>query len=470
MANKYIIEGATYCGDGTASNEAASAGAVGAWKSTNLDILAGTAPAYGTLAAGDTVYIRSKTSAGGDITRTLAASIVIGSSAATTANWITWIVDNGSVWPGIAGTVTFNCPSTYNVGTRNYNRFIARTQDSLAFVQTNTNASQVSTFNPGPYYEAENILVDQSLNTSGYAAMETLSSGRGTIKNLHYIVRNWTVYCFRAGSYSSLTLINPNIELLRVVSGQPFFETMDYSARIEIIGGRLSGVGATTGCILAALRDSSGGIDMIGFDYPKTMTDTTLRYPFLSLYTAARLSAVGIDKGAGAFLGERWGFADSRDDGNYPTLDSFLPDSVETPWSWRVYPREANADSPCRFPVNMYYTGASAAKTLTLEILLADTITASKKTVWVDVHYIDDTTGLSTYVSSKTDAADALATSTAGWTATTYGPISLVKRKLTLTTPSAIRQDTMVNVVFRTTIKSASANDIFFVNPEASAT
>ena len=36
MANKYLIHGATYCGDGTASNEAASAGAAGAWNDINV--------------------------------------------------------------------------------------------------------------------------------------------------------------------------------------------------------------------------------------------------------------------------------------------------------------------------------------------------------------------------------------------------------------------------------------------------
>ena len=88
MANKYIIHGATYCGDGTASNEAASAGAVGAWN--DINVFEGTAPAYGTApAAGDTVYIRSKTRAGADISRTLAANISLGSSVATSAAWVT---------------------------------------------------------------------------------------------------------------------------------------------------------------------------------------------------------------------------------------------------------------------------------------------------------------------------------------------------------------------------------------------
>ena len=85
MANKYIIHGATYCGDGTASNAAASAGATGAWN--DINVFEGTAPAYGTApAAGDVVYIRSKASAGADITRTLAADVNLGSANATADN------------------------------------------------------------------------------------------------------------------------------------------------------------------------------------------------------------------------------------------------------------------------------------------------------------------------------------------------------------------------------------------------
>lgn len=69
MANKYIIHGATFNGDGTSSAEATSNGGVGAWNT--ITYFEGTAPAYGTLAAGDVVYIRSKDAGGSNITRTL---------------------------------------------------------------------------------------------------------------------------------------------------------------------------------------------------------------------------------------------------------------------------------------------------------------------------------------------------------------------------------------------------------------
>ena len=58
MADKFLRHGETFCGDGTASNAAASAGAVGAWN--DINVFEGTAPASGALADGDVVYIRSK--------------------------------------------------------------------------------------------------------------------------------------------------------------------------------------------------------------------------------------------------------------------------------------------------------------------------------------------------------------------------------------------------------------------------
>ena len=88
MANKYLIHGATYCGDGTASNEAASAGAAGAWN--DINVFEGSAPAYGALAAGDTVFIRSKDVSGNNLVRTLSATATLGSAAATSSAWVTW--------------------------------------------------------------------------------------------------------------------------------------------------------------------------------------------------------------------------------------------------------------------------------------------------------------------------------------------------------------------------------------------
>src|SRR5574337_2055399 len=107
MATKYLIFGAAFNGDGTTSSEAASNGAAGAWNQSS--ILTGTAPTYGALAAGDTVNIRSKTGAGADadISNTLGASITLGSASATATAPITWILDDGTIWAGKNGTLTY---------------------------------------------------------------------------------------------------------------------------------------------------------------------------------------------------------------------------------------------------------------------------------------------------------------------------------------------------------------------------
>src|SRR5574337_1363107 len=105
MAAKYFIFGATYNGDGTTSSEAASNGAAGAWNQAS--IRTGTAPTYGSLAAGDTVNIRSKTGAGADanISNTLGGAITLGAASATATAPITWILDDGTIWAGKNGTL-----------------------------------------------------------------------------------------------------------------------------------------------------------------------------------------------------------------------------------------------------------------------------------------------------------------------------------------------------------------------------
>ena len=146
MADKYIIHGSTYCGDGTASNAAASAGAAGAWN--NINVFEGTAPAYGTApAAGGVVYIRSKTSAGADITRTLSADVNLGASNATPAEPIAWILDNGSVWSGIDGTLTYTTSNTsYNPVIRANNIVKASTGGNLVLISTATTSIGDATY------------------------------------------------------------------------------------------------------------------------------------------------------------------------------------------------------------------------------------------------------------------------------------------------------------------------------------
>ncbi len=464
MATKYLIHGATYCGDGTALNEAASAGAAGAWN--NINVYSGSAPAYGSLAAGDVVNIRSKTSAGNDIVVTLSASATLGSSAATSTNWVTWALDGGTVWSGINGTLTFECPSTYTITLRSYNYYRAENADKLVFKETNTSSDFKRICYFPSYCLTENLFVDCSLN--GHATgnhMEFLEY-ENVHRNLHLKWAKHYASPIRCNQWSKVTLFNPSIELTVSDTNAPVLTLGDYGSSCFVFGGRIFGAGATTGNGVVGIQTSgrSGRAGFIGTQIPKTMNmlfnSTIPDGPW-------KIEGIGIDAEEGGVVVENWGAADTRSDGYYPTLNAFLPDSVNTPWSWKVYPSNASIKNQFCIPVAKEYTAPAATATITAEVLLADTIaTATKGSMWLEITYIDDSTGLPASITTRNFSAGALDSSSASWSATTYGAINLLKKKMSITTPTSIKQNTMVVVTLCGTWKSASALDIMFFCPD----
>ena len=476
MANKYIIHGATYCGDGTASNEAASAGAAGAWN--DINVFEGTAPAYGTApAAGDTVYIRSKTSAGADITRTLAANVTLGSAAATAASWVTWVLDGGTIWSGINGTLTYSCPSSYTVTQRSYNDIRAEIQDHfvVALPSISSNISRV-VFNTD--CKNKNLFIDFSLNTSAYGDQVYLPGGEVTSENLHLKVPHYYQSPFSIGSSVKATLVNPQLEMILAPGGTDSLNAIigigQYGSSLTIIGGAVYGAGATTGAYLITGYTTSAGATLIGTQVPKALA---LARNAASL-GFMRVEATGLDGGSGGAVYDVWGMADSRSDGYYPTLNAFFPDSANTPWAWKIYPSTAGVKNPFVLSTAKVFTDSAAVKTITAYALVADSITtANAGTLWIDVIYVDDSTGLPVMLSSKDISSPSLGGDTAAWTLT-YGldttkvSIPLVglfsKKHMSVTTPTAIKQNTPVIINLCGTVKAASALDLIFYCPDAS--
>ncbi len=113
MAEKYIVDGAAYCGKGDGPlipTDISHQDATGyAWNNINV-FTTGAAPAYGTApAAGDIIYIRSKNASGADITVNFnSASLTIGSANASATAPISWVIDGGTKWSSINGTFTFH--------------------------------------------------------------------------------------------------------------------------------------------------------------------------------------------------------------------------------------------------------------------------------------------------------------------------------------------------------------------------
>lgn len=465
MANKYIIHGATYCGDGTASNEAASAGAAGAWN--DINVFTGTAPAYGALAAGDIVYIRSKSSSGANITVSYpgSAAYYFGSAAAT--SWtapITWVIDNGVVWPGVDGVVTFTTSSSAFIYTfRNYNITKCLTNNSLVIEATSTSGTSwgnVCVF-AGDLTGIRFSVPNKNDVYSGYCHLSSA------------VMRNCTFDLGRFGNTGGIgiasntinTLINPTINALLTPSvGDAVFGQTNSgdvnSCTLNVIGGSLSGVGATTNLSLLYLVNSGRILNFVGFKYPNTVAHST---------GTAKLGCggyvFGADGGSGSVVVENWGTVDSRSDGYYPCLNATYPKSTLEKWSWKVNPSNVSNVTPARVISSKLYTASAAIKTIKVNFLVAASMAPNLENVYVDLIYVDATTGVVKTMTSRA-LSGSLASSSAAWTTTTYGPIALNRYEIALTTPTAIKQDTLVTVAFMTHLKSSSSNDIMFVDPD----
>lgn len=472
MANKFLIVGATFNGDGTTSSEAASNGGVGAWN--GLEVMEGVAPSAmtpvgaGAVAAGDVVYIRSKTSAGANISRSY-VTVTLGSAAGTIASTVTWILDNGVIWPGIEGTLTYtSSTATNSITLRYYNRYISAAQYAWILQNLATSNSGIWLFASGSFQRG--IHWNWPNRTTGSnVMMQQLTAAademcRFTVSDVH------ASYPLSQVNACEVEHVGLEIEILDAtptVNGVLFSHTGNHGQH-RLTGGRVFGPGATTGVRLANLA-STTSISMsilgTGFQVPKA-----IELSGTEVASNNWISMTGLDGGMGGAVFEPWGYADSRNiDNYYPYLNATNPDSTASGVSWRVYPKWSNYVKPAKLAISKVYASAAAVKKITLEFLLHDAWAGgalNKSTVWMLVSYIDNATGLPVNVTTAVEGGGALDTSTAVWSAATWGAVGLSKHKLELTTPSSIKQDTAVVVGFYCSSISGSVNDIFIVCPD----
>lgn len=465
MANKYIRHGETYCGDGTSSAAATSNGGVGAWN--NINVFEGTAPAYGALAAGDTVYIRSKDQGGANITRTMTANTVVCSASATEDSPITWILDNGVVWAGVDGVLGYlNSGGNYTFEVRAYNNVIAMTKDALVITTANVWGSVWLALKANTGVYAKNIKINGESWTQGYGVVVRL--GGAVLDSPTVLIGNLvsggsSLFLGAESTYVTNTVINADIVVkgtdvnASIVSGSTYAGGCSYT----FIGGRISGTAADNGACLVN-NDSQFPIRFIGMKIPRTMRVTDNQN-----FRPSTVEIVGCDDdGTGGYIDEYWGWATSRTDNYPPTLSATLPNTTLTPWAWRVYPKNASVVTPMRLISSKLFTDAEAAKTVTLEFLVSTTMTTSKKSVWMTAEYIDAATGLPKHIDTRDFSAPSIDASSAAWSTTTWGMVSFTKKKLAVTTPTAIKQNTLLTVTLFGTVKSVTANDIYFVDPD----
>lgn len=469
MPNKYIRHGETFNGNGTSSAAATVDGGVGAWNSLNVfDSFA--APNYGggSLAAGDVVYIRSKDAGGADIARQLTANMNLGSAAATYAARITWIIDGGTVWPGINGSIKYSsASSSFAVTLRTFNNLIAEHKAKFVVENTLVAANQAYLLTLSNSY-VKNVKIDWSLAT-GFNGNKAIlqNGGQSTVENL--VIKagkvHQTLVQFASGN-AGLHLINPDIEL-GVTGTTTYVFGAGNASKLVVTGGRLYGAGATTGTFI--LQTASGAntqVELYGFVYPNTVLPVQT-VAASTLFTGVGATYMyGADGVAATAAVHQWGTLETRQDDNYPTLSAFLPSSVNTPWAYKLYPSEARNGFGGFVLLSKIHTGDEAALNINLELLVSNTFAGlNASNMWISGSYIN-TSGIPEYFSTHDLAAGPLSTSTADWSSTTYGPITFLKRQINITTPSAVKKDTLVMLRFNCDARSASSSDIIFVNPD----
>lgn len=462
----------------------------GAWNhidiflgSVAVNTITGGTQGGGSIVAGDVIYIRSKTEAGANITSTLSGStgLSMGNTAGTLTAPLTWIIDGGTIWTDISGTIFCENNTVLNGvghGSVRNNNIIAEVAGALHFKALG--GATGPAFSQGGNSFCRNALFDSSTRSTEGCQLFAQSGTTydwGRLENCSFKVgRSYGNPVNISIQYGTFEFVNCDFELL-YSPGTDSRKTVNPGQqscrKVTFLGGRVYGTGATTGKVFCGDNYAlAKGVHFVGFQYPVAMTLAAINNVTEDIFVA-----FAADNAVGAQMLEGWGTSISRQDNNPPRLNATLPNSTASTWSWYLYPYGITATPDGtygKFPaltLAKMFTDTAAAKTITLEMLIGTAVTgANRATVWMDVIYIDDTTGTPKWVTTKLSDTTALDTSTAGWDATTWGAVSFNKRKLSATTPTSIKKDTTVIIRLAYFVKAAGATEVAFVCPDVQLT
>lgn len=461
MADKYVDVSATYNGDGSASNQAASAGAVGAWN-TLTGVLSGT-PAYGALNVGDTINIRTYAESS-DLEQTLSSSLT--TKVGLSGSPVIWKFDDGSIWPTggkftlklASGAVTLTI-SNYNVWVGGLNSYEILGLASTASVYYMLYIGNTLMINPR--------IITPIPGTSGYGVtLWQLTNVSSTFINPYFQQNSNRVGLpfLTIGRNSVFRLVSPVIDLVGVTTGETvLFGINNYGTRVEIEGGRV--VNSLSGCRIASVNvaESSSGIVATGFD-PGLLS--LIPYGTSEPKCSQQVLLTALPSGPYDFWS--WGSNGSCSwitGDNYPYLYGSLPNG--TPWSYKVYTSGTSTSTPQVLPPLLkQYTSTDAIITVTQDFLSSiDLPTPTENTHILSVCYVDTNDQKQCVCSLYGGAVEA---SSAGWSATIYGEKTYLKYKVSVTTPTAVKQGTHIEASLSLAVSSLSSDDYYFVDPEVS--
>lgn len=476
MATKYIIEGAAFDGDGTTSSVAASDGAAGAWNDFEA-VLEGT-QTYGSYGAGDVIYCATNDGTS-DLGVTMSSSSITSQTFNDADTTVTLIFDDGT---NVGSAGTFTITRTLSSYTFTNDGWVIKGNNRLVFynsISSSTNAVK----NNGEIYDSK----------------VKFSGNWPAITPDNYIQSYWNNLTIEIPS--SFASSNPifaisNGSQVKIDGLTVDFTSNGMTATGALFPGEISRGGRFEANNVRIINDSSTAIQLITQNSP---TDTNGTGCFLKIegldvgshYTEADLMPLPYDASVNRFRsGEmsivggisysdaayaaHHGYVTWLGGKNYPTLNALLPDGV-TNWSWRIFPRYAYPYNPVEAPiVRKFFEDTAATKTLTLELLVEDTVTnVDDFHVWMEVQYIKNSDSLTAIETTRADilgAATTLTTSTAGWSSTTYGALTYDKYKIAHTTANAIKKDTEILIKFYVGAQVTTDTKFWFFDPDVSIT
>jgi len=457
MANKYIIHGAAIDGDGTQPTEATVAGGPGAWN--NIAIFEDTAPTYGTLSPGDRVFIRSKAASGTNILRTAGVNTNIGSS---TVQNIEWVVDDGTVWAGVVGSIVYETSATVtflvqpdNVVVGN-NLLTFRNPTSV----TGLKDTGLVLLHNGSQLRSATVDMSAKTDTTSYPSLRLFG---GAEAHGLFIRHGRTFYgpvISIKANYHKAYLTNIHVEKTSSAAGAQIVYSQGATI-LEIDGLRISGVGSATSQTVfkTDAGTSAGFIRARNCDWPRTMTPGT-RPTYQNGFIHIQYTNLDAD------IVEAWGSATSRTNNNPPTLNARLPDG--TAWSWRIIPNNTSHILPCVIPIETLYSDVPTAKTIRLHFQVSTDFAVADVNMnncWLSISYVDNATGQVKSLTTRRDSSVSLPTSTAAWSSNSWGLVTLNPYFLELTTPTAIKQHSVITARFFWQVAQPNSNAILFLDP-----
>ena len=492
MATLYLDVTAPHDGDGTLKTHAASAGAPGCRDSLYACLVGGPL-----IQPGDEVHVRTHDGVS-DLTEVISTTLVMSTTFGDPLDLYEIIFDDGTEWPDsgkftLRTTVNSNAPFRFSNG-----RFRgARITDTEYRFNVEVDGLQntISTFTINGchfigtrFWKRHQPVGNAGSQNSiaGYTGSRILLEDCRMELNANYKVQgygNWIVSVACLIEERNSIWDYTNFAAKKVPPDLPLMKVPGAGSQIRAYGCRYINTPPNAPLIGSFWTNSSsvaGKVVLDTCDLP-TSVDVFTRRDFFRNTEWTFSETSSFEPGSFTRIGPsciiHW-----KSGENLPTQSATLPDG--SPWVLKVLPSEkVSEDYPAVLaPIKTVYTAPDAVVTLDVEMAIKDTSGAgsggydnpTKRDWWFEIMYIDAATGDRKVAETPRDGTP-LDVSTATWVPevggnVSYGPDKYNKHKLTLTTPTAVKQGTVITCTVKSARPALDPSDFYFVNPTLSIT